>query len=193
MEQGDIMDSKSLSAVNCKSVTIEPGSANECFTPLQGDTMEAAQALGITEAAVWNRRKRTDDVISPAEKTRGLIEEVLWWHKVTGNAVTFDEVMSRNRSIYIMAVRADCMRRIRDVRKWSYPRIAKYFGGMDHTTVLHHCTKKSVATRAFDFDKSRRHQSHEIWASKKYAKWLDKPHALGGESSTTNGASNGMG
>ena len=148
----------------------------------------------MSEADEWHAKKRLDDVVFPAQKTRDLIDEIIWWHKVTGNAVTFDEVMSRNRSIYIMAVRADCMRRIRDVRKWSYPRIGKYFCNMDHTTVLHHCTKKSVATRSFDFERSRNHHSHEIWQSKKYAKWLDKkPRALGGEASTTNGVSNEMG
>ena len=149
----------------------------------------------MSEADEWNAKKRLDDVVLPAQQTRDLIDEVLWWHNALGNPVTVKDIMGRNRSIYVMAARADCMRRLRDVRGWSYPRIGKYFGGMDHTTALHHCRQKIVATREISIEKSQKNEAARIkWERKKYAEWLKKtPHALGGESSTTNGVSNGMG
>ena len=147
----------------------------------------------MSEADGWNAKKRFDDVILPADITRSLIGEIIWWHNQTGNPVTIEDIFSRNRAVYVMAARADCMRRLRETRGWSYPRIGKYFG-MDHTTVLHHCNKQVVAQKSTETWAVRRARASRLrYERKRYAKWLDKPHALGGESSTTNGVSNGMG
>ena len=81
---------------------------------------------------------------SPAAYTRDLIAEIIWWHNATGNHVTVEQIFARGRHGYITSARADCIRRIRQVRGWSYPRLATYFG-LDHTSTLHHCHKTIVA------------------------------------------------
>ena len=112
------------------------------------DTYTEAALRRTTEARVWNERRKEDDLLTPAQHTRDLCEEVIWWHNaLNGTNITFADLMSQCRVRPIMNCRADCMRRIRHSRKWSYPRIAAYFGGMDHTTCLHHVSQKVVATK----------------------------------------------
>lgn len=191
IKTGDIMDSKTRLAVTHNTVTSGDISANECLPPLQFDTMEAAAALRTTEASVWNGRKRGDDVRLPGEQTRGLIMEILWWHNAFGNPVTYGEIHTKCRSIHVAYARADCMRRLREVKGWSYPRIGKYFG-MDHTTIMHHCRKAEVATAIITLDAIAIRASQQKYERAKEAK-QQKLHALGGTSSTAEGASNEMG
>jgi hypothetical protein len=105
-------------------------------------TRAASFRLRVPESVVWNARKIADDIKTPLQQTRELCEEVLWWHSQTGQAVTFADIMSTSRLRHIVYARRDCMRRLREVRGWSYPQIGKYFGGMDHTTVMHNLSKK---------------------------------------------------
>jgi chromosomal replication initiation ATPase DnaA len=83
---------------------------------------------------------------TPAEFTRALIDEIIWWHNQTGNPVTYEQIMSPARDRYISRARHDCMRRIRRVRAWSFPRIGRYFG-RDHTTVLHAMNRDAYIAR----------------------------------------------
>ena len=79
--------------------------------------------------------------MTPAEKTESLIDEVLWWHNaMEGHGVTRTDIMSRSRLAPIVLARADCMRRLRYERGWSYERIGKMFG-LDHSTVIHNCNR----------------------------------------------------
>lgn len=83
---------------------------------------------------------------TPRDNTRALCEEIIWWHnQLYGWDVTLQEVRSKTRLAPIVACRADCMRRIRDTRGWSYPVIGRWFGGFDHSTVMHHVEKKNTA------------------------------------------------
>lgn len=81
----------------------------------------------------------------PREKARLLCREVVWWHHALGSPVTIEDVFSKQRAKWVSAVRADCIRRIRETLGWSYPKLGKFFG-MDHSTCLHHVHTKSVAT-----------------------------------------------
>lgn len=94
-------------------------------------------------------------IASPADFTRDLIEEVLWWHAVAGNPVTMQDIMSCSRISGVVYARGDCMRRIREVKKWSYPRIGRYFGGMDHSSVMHACRRSGSRVTIISISASR--------------------------------------
>jgi len=84
---------------------------------------------------------------TPGDDTRDLCREVIWWHnELYGHTITLDQVRSKSRVAPIVACRADCMRRVRDKRGWSYPVIGRWFGGFDHSTCMHHIAKTDSAT-----------------------------------------------
>jgi hypothetical protein len=95
-------------------------------------------------AKVGNQMTKT-----PGEMTVELCEEVLWWHTALGgHAITMSDIKSKSpyRIAPLVAARADCMRRLRFDRGWSYPRIAAYFG-MDHSTCMHHIKRRDSASK----------------------------------------------
>lgn len=108
--------------------------------PIQNeDTASEAWRQGVPESVVWNARKSGDSIIrTPARGTRELVEEVLWWHNaINGTDITVAAIMTRTREVPIVNARGDVMKRLREVKGWSYPRIGNYFGGMDHTSVMY--------------------------------------------------------
>lgn len=80
----------------------------------------------------------------PREKARFLIREIIWWHNKFGNDVTFEDIFSRSRARQIALARGDCVRRVREVMRWSFPQLGKFFG-LDYSTCIHHCQKKNTA------------------------------------------------
>lgn len=113
-------------------------------------TADEAWRLGVPESRIWNARKSGDSIIrTPARDTRDIVEEIIWWHNaVNGVQLTLKDIMTRSREQHIVYARADIMRRLREVKGWSYPRIGQYFGGMDHTTVMHHVKRPTMCVRA---------------------------------------------
>ena len=86
---------------------------------------------------------------TPGELTVELLEEVLWWHTdLGGQVITMADIKSKSpyRIAPIVAARADCMRRLRYDKGWSYLRIADYFG-MDHSTAMHHIKRRDSVAR----------------------------------------------
>jgi len=122
--------------------------ANDWLLPFV-DTQDAARALGVSEAKVWNARKSRDDIITPRDRAYDLCAEVIWWHRELGLPITLDLVMSTNREHWVSSVRGDCVRRVRDVMKWSYPRIGKFFK-LDHSTCIYHARARGVAKTRSD-------------------------------------------
>lgn len=53
--------------------------------------------------------------------------------------VTVEEITGRSRTRCIARARQEVCRRLRD-HGWSYPRIGRFLG-LDHTTVMHACTR----------------------------------------------------
>jgi chromosomal replication initiator protein len=50
--------------------------------------------------------------------------------------VTVDEIKSERRGREVIQPRHEAMALIRESTPWSLPKIGKFFGGRDHTTVL---------------------------------------------------------
>jgi hypothetical protein len=119
--------------------------ATACLPINDEDTAQAARRQGVPESAVWNARRANDNIRTPARDTRDLVDEILWWHNtVSGTQLTVADIMSRSRVKEIVNARGDVMKRLRDVKKWSYPRIGHYFGGMDHTSVMFMCRRPTM-------------------------------------------------
>lgn len=107
--------------------------------PIQNeDTASEAWRQGVPESVVWNARKSGDSIIrTPARGTRDLVDEILWWHNaINGTELTRESIMARTREVTIVNARGDVMKRLREVKGWSYPRIGAFFGNMDHTSVM---------------------------------------------------------
>jgi len=107
--------------------------------PINGeDTASEAWRAGVPESVIWNARKSGDSIIrTPARGTRDLVDEILWWHNaINGTDITYDAIMTRTREVPIVNARGDVMKRLREVKGWSYPRIGAFFRGMDHTSVM---------------------------------------------------------
>jgi hypothetical protein len=115
----------------------------------QDDTASEAWRQGVPESWIWNARKSGDSIIrTPACGTRDLIDEILWWHNaIYGTDITYDAIMTRTRRVVIVNARSDVMKRLREVKGWSYPRIGDYFGGMDHTSVIHMIRRPTMYVR----------------------------------------------
>ncbi len=157
------------------------------------DTLEASRALGIPESKVWNARRAHDDIRTPNDETKELCREVLWWHnQLFGYDITIADVRGRSRIGPVVAARADCMRRVREVRKWSFPVIGRWFGGLDHTTVQFHLAKKQVATGKASNPNGLTIQ--ELRAKSESARWRktlrETKRSQGMAGATTEGASN---
>jgi chromosomal replication initiator protein len=48
-----------------------------------------------------------------------------------------EDLQSPKRTRDIVRPRQEAMHEMYQTGRWSYPRIARFFGGMDHTTVIH--------------------------------------------------------
>ena len=112
------------------------------------DTATTAWRQGVPESVIWNARKSGDSIIrTPARGTRDLVDEILWWHNaLNGTQLTHDAIMTRTREVAIVNARGDVMKRLREVKGWSYPRIGAYFGGMDHTSVMNMVRRPTMFT-----------------------------------------------
>ena len=112
------------------------------------DTATTAWRQGVPESVIWNARKSGDSIIrTPARDTRDLVDEILWWHNATGDTLlTVADIMARSRVQMIVNARGDVMKRLREVKGWSYPRIGAYFGGMDHTSVMNMVRRPTMFT-----------------------------------------------
>ena len=111
-------------------------------------TVTTAWRQGVPESVIWNARKCGDSIIrTPARDTRDLVDEILWWHNATSDTLlTVADIMTRCRLQPIVNARGDVMKRLREVKGWSYPRIGAYFGGMDHTSVMNMVRRPTMFT-----------------------------------------------
>lgn len=121
----------------------------ECATanlPIHNECTRAASfRLRVPESTIWNARKIADDIRTPGQDTRSLVEEILWWHNtLNATSITFADLCGNERKRPYVYARRDAMRRLREVRGWSYPRIGQYFGGKDHTTVMHNLAQPTM-------------------------------------------------
>lgn len=76
-------------------------------------------------------------VTTPRDYTLALIEDIARKH-----GVTVQEVRGQTRRRHIMLARCEAIRAVAKARpSWSYPELGKFFGGRDHTTIMHHLDK----------------------------------------------------
>jgi hypothetical protein len=115
---------------------------------------------------------------TPRSKAYDLCKEIVWWHQALGSPVTLELVLGPRREHWISAVRGDCIRRVRDTLRWSFPRIGRFFD-LDHTTCLHHAKRKGVSrVRATLNVENARHlmkELHDQLVSENPERWASIP------------------
>ena len=121
---------------------IPPRSPTCAFTATDAENILAlflaVAALAAERARECESRKRADEVPrrveaeTPGSKARAALRAV---SQRTG--VPVDAILGRKRLSAIVAARHEAVWRVREVTKWSLPRVGQFFAGRDHATVLH--------------------------------------------------------
>jgi chromosomal replication initiation ATPase DnaA len=73
-------------------------------------------------------------IMTPYEKTMADVKAI-----AEQSGIAWHEVMGRSRFRHVVRVRAAICVALRE-RGWSFPRIGAFLG-LDHTTVMHHCSR----------------------------------------------------
>lgn len=127
---------------------------------------------------------------TPRDEARELCLEVIWWHNaVYSHDITFADIQGKSRITPIMNCRADCFRRVREVKGWSLERVGKFLGGFDHSTVRHHCVQRVVACKPLknkenlSIQQLREKRDYDFWRKK-----LMKARKMAGTQPATEGA-----
>lgn len=90
-------------------------------------------------------------ITSPRNFTRAMVEDVAREH-----GTTFERIMSHDRHRSVVIARCAAMRKVSAARpRWSYPELGRFFGGMDHTSVMYHVDKKGLGRAECSCDKWR--------------------------------------
>ncbi|MBO7563471.1 MAG: chromosomal replication initiator protein DnaA [Clostridiales bacterium] len=80
------------------------------------------------------------DMISP-KQARQVTPELIVEVVARAYNITVNDIMSNKRSKEILVPRQICMFLCRSELNMTYPKIGEFFGGKDHTTILHACNK----------------------------------------------------
>jgi chromosomal replication initiator protein len=101
----------------------------------------------ITRVAAYStlhRAKLTEEVaravlsdILPAERRRQITPDLILSETAEMFRFPIEELIGKSRRRPLVNARQICMYVFRELTDYSYPQIAKVFGGRDHTTVMH--------------------------------------------------------
>ena len=80
------------------------------------------------------------DMISP-KQAKQVTPEIIVEVVARAYNITVSDIMSNKRSKEILVPRQVCMYLCRSELNMTYPKIGEFFGGKDHTTILHACNK----------------------------------------------------
>ncbi len=73
-----------------------------------------------------------------------VLEAIHWARKEADSQLSTKDILGKSRKKYIVTVRRLVQWRLRTEYLWSFPRIALVFGGLDHSTVMHHVQKENL-------------------------------------------------
>ena len=95
-------------------------------TILGGDS---APVPGVVEESVR-------DVLDESDSVHALVSKIIN-DVAQDNGVTYDEIVSQKRSAKISAARKIAVKKVRSSTQLSLSEIGKFFGGRDHSTIVH--------------------------------------------------------
>ena len=72
------------------------------------------------------------NIQSPLDRARFILTGMARFHEVTKNDIT-----SNRRQAEIIPARFEAIYLVKESTPWSLPRIGRFFGGRDHTTIIH--------------------------------------------------------
>ena len=95
------------------------------------------------------------DMISP-KQAKQVTPEIIVEVVARAYNITVNDIMSNKRSKEIIVPRQICMFLCRSELNMTYPKIGEFFGGKDHSTVLHACNKIETGLKDNDTELSIR-------------------------------------
>jgi chromosomal replication initiator protein len=129
------------------------GIPNEVFEYIAKNIVDNVRELegAITRVAAYSqlhRARLTEEVaravlsdLLPAERPRVITADLILSETSGMFGFPIDELLGKSRRRPLVNARQICMYVFRELTDFSYPQIAKVFGGRDHTTVMHACEK----------------------------------------------------
>ena len=86
------------------------------------------------------------DMIAP-KQAKQVTPEIIVEVVARAFNITVSDIMSNKRSKDILVPRQICMYLCRSELNMTYPKIGEFFGGKDHTTILHACNKIEISLK----------------------------------------------
>jgi chromosomal replication initiation ATPase DnaA len=87
--------------------------------------------------------------VSPRDFTLALVGGIARKH-----GVSVEDIRGPDRHRTVMLARCEAIRAIGKARpNWSYPEIGRFFGGRDHTSIMHHYDKRGQGRQTCSCDK----------------------------------------
>jgi hypothetical protein len=73
-----------------------------------------------------------------------VLEAIHWARKEADSQLSTQEILGKSRKAAKVRLRRLVQWRLRTEYLWSFPRIALAFGGLDHSTVMHHVQRENL-------------------------------------------------
>ncbi len=145
--------------ISLESATIKrlAQQATATYPQLRGTMLELRTSMRgdqVDEDALENVIHRRSAASTPALET--IAASTAGYH-----GVTVSDLRSPSRRRQVVAARGVAMLLARELTDASYHRIGTYFGGRDHTTVMHGCRQTALRGEHDDLTKSALHELRE--------------------------------
>ena len=107
-----------------------------------------------------------------------VLEAIHWARKEADSQISTQDILGRSRKAPIVKLRRLAQWRLRTEYLWSFPRIALAFGGLDHSTVMHHVQRENLERGlpvywpmqgSWGSIANARHEAHVMRMALKYA------------------------
>jgi len=107
-----------------------------------------------------------------------VLEAIHWARKEADSQISTQDILGKSRKAPIVRLRRLAQWRLRTEYLWSFPKIALVFGGLDHSTVMHHVQRENLARglpsywpmkSTWGSVASARHDAHVMRMALKYA------------------------
>ena len=122
--------------------------------------------------------KNTETVNAIALPSPTVLEAIHWARQEADSQLSAQDILGRCRKAPIVRVRRLAQWRLRTEYLWSFPKIALAFGGMDHSTIMHHVQRENLERGLPSYYPRKgslgklaeaRHEAHVLRMSLKYA------------------------
>lgn len=107
-----------------------------------------------------------------------VLEAIQWARREADSQLSAQDILGKSRKAPIVKIRRLAQWRLRTEYLWSFPKIALVFGGLDHSTVMHHVQRENLERGLPSYYPRKgsiaslteaRHEAHVMRMALKYA------------------------